>query len=484
MPTSHNWPLMLLQALELVHDDEAHNWSQLARALKVSRTTIRQGFEREFKITSFSMLKEHKPSEEFQEQAQGFVDGDTIRFSEEDNTATAASVSRRIKTLDELLAACKADLSVWRVKRWKAKKWDGFAKDEHKDLVFDEGKISGWLRASGVAVEPLWSIWAEFIRIEPIALFPTIQPVECAVSFRKPPKPPKTGIRRALIWADPHFGFTHDFRNGLLIPFHSRQVLDVILQIAQDAGIDRVVMLGDWLDLAEWSDRFIRRPEFMQCTQPAILESFWWLSQFRHALPKAKMSLHEGNHDERMTRAILTHLRAAYGLRAADEMDLPPAMSVPKLMALHKLHIEWVGDYPDDGEWLNAGIRLSHGSTARGGGGDTAKAVVMAADVTEIFGHIHRMEWVSRTKHLRDGRQVLAGFCPGCACWIDGRVPGKMGRQQWQNGCAIIDYEPKGSRYSITPIPIEDGYAIWDGKAFKARDRLAELRKALPDWNW
>lgn len=66
----------------------------------------------------------------------------------------------------------------------------------------------------------------------------------------------------------------------------------------------------------------------------------------------------DGNHEKQQRDAIKTHMVAAYKLRAADELDLPPALSVSKLLALHELGIEWRGGYPDEEYWLHDGFQL------------------------------------------------------------------------------------------------------------------------------
>lgn len=390
-----------------------------------------------------------------------------VTQEEHTNTATLESKTARIKTLDQLLQECAVDLDVWRVDHYLVNKWEVGAKNKSGEVV----------------VTPLFQVKAWLVRRRPEPLFPTIRPVTCEPVAALSPAPERSGILRSLVWADPHFGFTQDKRTAGLAPFHDRQVLDLVVQIAAAAEPDRIDCLGDVLDLPEWTDRFIRSPEFAHTTQPALLEAHWWLAQVRQVAPCAKLIMYEGNHERRLEAALMTHLDAAYGLRAVDEMNMPQALSVPRLLALHKLGIDWVSGYPGGGDWLNGGVRLSHGERAQVAG-NTAKAVVAGADATEIFGHIHRIEWVSRTKHLRDGRQVIAGFCPGCTCKIDGTVPAKTKRQQWQNGCAVVDFEVDGHGFSIAPVVIENGRAIWDGQLFEARDRLPDLREAYPDWNW
>jgi len=420
----------------------------------------------ELKTTSLARkLRELRAKKEGSALPSG--EREQITREEHANTVTLESNTARIKTLDQLLQECEVDLGIWRVDHYIVNKWEVGAKDK------------SW----AVIIHPLFQVKAWLVRRKPEPLFPTIRPVTCDTVTVPFPVPERAGILRSLVWADPHFGFTLDGRTAGLAPFHDRQVLDLVLQITLAAEPDRIDCLGDVLDLPEWTDRFIRSPEFAHTTQPALLEAHWWLAQLRLATLRARITLHEGNHERRLEAALVTHLEAAYGLRAVDEMNMPQALSVPRLLALHKLEIGWKGGYPGDGDWLNEGVHLSHGELAQVAG-NTAKAVVAGADTTEIFGHAHRIEWVSRTKHVHNGQQIIAGFCPGCTCKIDGTVPAKTKRQQWQNGCAIVDFEANGGGFSIAPIVIEDGRAIWNGQLFEARDRLPDLREAYPDWNW
>lgn len=398
------------------------------------------------------------------------------------NTATAWSNETRIKTLEQLLGACEVDLDTWKVDHYLINKWEVGAKAEYKDLTWTGGTLDGTLQAEGLTIAPLFQVKAWLVRQHPEPIFPTIQPIKSAVTYALPPKP-QGGILRNLTLADPHFWFRRDFQTSKLTPLHDRRVLDVILQIAYATQPNRIDVLGDILDATDWTTKFLRSPEFYWCTQPSLLETYWWLSQLRQTCPQAEINVYEGNHDDRMREAILQHLPAAYDLRAVDELELPPALSLPKLLALHQLGINWIGGYPDEVGWLNDGIKLRHGDVVRVPG-NTTKAVVQRADVTEIVAHVHRIEWTSRTKFLRDGREVIAAFCPGCTCHIDGRVPATRGEMQWQNGCALVDYQPDGRMFAITPIVIDNGRAIWDGKLFEARDRVEDLRVDFPDWNW
>jgi hypothetical protein len=62
-------------------------------------------------------------------------------------------------------------------------------------------------------------------------------------------------------------------------------------------------------------------------------------------------------------------------------------------------------------------------------------------------------------------------------------VPGHNHNQTWTQGLGIVDVFDF-DQFSITPIAVDNGVAVWDGKLFEARDRVPELCEGLPEWNW
>lgn len=402
------------------------------------------------------------------------------------NTATYESKSPRIKTLEQLLEAAEVDLSIWKVDHWLVNKWEVGAREQWTDITWKDGRIEeGHKREEGLHVEPLWQVKAWLVRIKPESIFPAIRPVKCKATYRKP-RPPSGGLRRAMLWADPQFGFHRSTRTATLQSFHCRATIDVILQITIAAQVNEVHILGDLLDLPEWSDKFLKHPQFYWSTQPSLEEAHWTLAQFRQALPDARITAHEGNHDKRMPEAILRHLPAAYDLRQAGRGIEPQwgTLSVPYLLDLEGLRIEWVAGYPDDVQRLNDGAILRHGNVARAKSNESARSIAQNATVTEFFGHTHKLEMASRTRWPGTGPEVIQAVSIGCACKIDGTVPGSKTGDQWQNGCCVVDYEADGAMASGNPVLIKDGRAVWDGCLFNARDRLEDLRGDLPDWKW
>ena len=398
------------------------------------------------------------------------------------NTATARSVGL-IHTLPGLLEACEADLDTWEVLKWRVRPYPGWAKHERSDFKWEQGAIvEGYSRKSGIEVVQLYSMSADFVRKEPLFVFPAVQPIETAATYKEPPPARTEGVGTALVWGDPQIGYAKDTRTAQLDPFHSREALDILVQIAAYLQPDRIDGLGDTLDLTEWSDRFTRKPEFRQTTQPAILEAHWWLAQLREAVPLAHIRLYEGNHEARIERALNNNLQAALGLKAADEIGLPPPLHPQRLLGLDALQVQWIGDYPDGCDWLNDNIQLSHGDIAVT---ETARRIANRSMFCQVYGHTHRCEVFGRVIDTRHGHQVVQAVNPGCMCRTDYVVPGHKRGQNWQQGIAVIRYEMSAAtRPEIMLVGIENGRALYDGHVFEARDRVADIATDIPHWNW
>ena len=463
---SHDYQFLLESARTLILDGRAKRYTDLARLLKINRDTLRVGLERNFGIRSFKQITGK------QIESRSLVGGeqdDKLDVEIDGNFATIRSVVvvDQIKTVAQLMRVAGMSPAEWDVINPKIKKWDVALK----------------LKQGGdkeiVQVVPSIYIEAPLRAKHPTAFEPVIQPIQ--IDMPKLPKVQKnkTGVRRALIVNDPQVGFRRTLHTSELHPFHDRRVLDLALQIAQTEQIDHISFGGDCLDLSEWSTKFMPEPEFFWTTQPALLEWAWWLTQFRLSQPGAEIKALEGNHDVRMPNLIATNMRQAYKLRAVDELSLPPAMSVPRLLALHKLNIEYVDHYPDNGYWLNQNVFITHGDVVRGNPGDTAKAIVNKQAFTTVFGHIHRRESVTRRMKTHGEDLIYTAFCPGAACLTDGTVPGSSSKDQWQNGIAVIEYTDDSE--NIIPIAIRDGKMIYNNQVWHARERETEVNKFLVD---
>lgn len=310
--------------------------------------------------------------------------------------------------------------------------------------------------------------------------FPVVHPIEANIPFNRPTKPKQDkALKKALIIPDSQNGYATDLSTGRLDPFHDRRCWDLALQLADHEQPDVIVLLGDMLDLPDWSDKFIRSPEFAQNTQPAINELHWWLTRLRQICPDAEITYIEGNHEIRIVNAIKTNLKAAFYLKPADRLDGPEIYSVPNLLGFESLGIEWVGDYPDGRVWLNDNYYLCHGTIAKAGPGQSAGGVVIDARSSSGNGHNHRLEMASKTVFARRGSVTYRSFSFGTLAKIPGRTPAKSKENNWQNALGLVSYEPGNGLFEVYPLFISEGRLLWDNKRFEGQDPVERIRKDL-----
>jgi len=307
------------------------------------------------------------------------------------------------------------------------------------------------------------------------------QPVN--ITAPKPAKQVKTKHKVAIALPDPQIGGRQLFDVGW-DAFHDEAAMDVALQLIsyleETDRVDWVINLGDFLDLPA-QGRFDQEAGFAGTTQKALDRGHLFLQQQRAAAgPKADIVLIEGNHDRRMEKFILSNSASAWGLKRAN-MDELPVMSIPYLLRLDEIGVEYIDAYPAGAFWLTPTFRAIHGTKARSNGSTAAAYTNESPHISTIFGHSHRLEIQSRT--VFDGRGAISSVAvsPGCLCRVDGAVPSVNGSthtdgspakhfENWQQGVTVITVDAEEKAF-VELVQISDGEAWFRGKHFKANRR-------------
>jgi hypothetical protein len=293
----------------------------------------------------------------------------------------------------------------------------------------------------------------------------------------------QTKLKCAVILPDPQIGYRR-YEDGTLDPFHDPRAIETALKVTaymqENFGVDMIINLGDFLDLPEHS-RFVVEAAFANTTQLAINYGYEFLAKQRAIAPDARVILLEGNHDDRLSLYATRNARASYGLKKATDLEGDPVLSVKNLLCLNELNVEFYDKYPsqDSQIWLGKYLRAMHGNKVRSGGSTAAAYTNDTSHLSTIFGHIHRIEMQYKTTYDADGPIRSVAFSPGCLCRVDGAVPsvnsgvGSDGRpgthwENWQQGMAIVWYNEETGRFSIDPIHIIEGSAVYHGLEFNA----------------
>jgi len=457
------------QAEKAILEGTPRQWVAIAEAIGVPETSLRRNLDElpdPLGDTDTKVLGWHTEEQRVNVQSTSLTSEEEVAF-------------------DEFLKRLDPDLDTWEVKQWDATKFTAWRKDEDKDLTFTEGVIDGHVRSGGILSQEFWNLKATFIRRKLISVLPAIEPVQFNTAFTKSPIPDASDeIRRALLLFDAHIGLRKDPRNGLLTSYHDRKALDIACQVAADQWFDVIYIGGDWIDLPEFSTNFDQEPEFHLTTQPTVYEGGFWLARLRSMSknPDVAVIYVEGNHEFRLTRYIRKYFYAMHDLRPYDEIEAP-IVTIPRLLGLDGLGIEWIPGY-EDGKaetWLTPQIKLVHGKHALQAG--TAKRTLDGSQVSVFFGHTHKKEeyWALTTNERGDKQQIVAASLG----WLGkhGEVPGAHESNAWHKGFGVVEYK-ENMPPKIEQVCVCDGEAICGGKLYKGTEPLSELREAFPDWNW
>lgn len=369
---------------------------------------------------------------------------------EESNDQSYRVISAKgVRTLTQLVKVAGIDLSKWVVIKKVINKWDAVSRDG----VIDLWQVKVWLER------------------RPEYYASPVKPV----SLRKRAAPPKSSpqnLQTCLVIPDAQVGFRRS-PEGELEPLHDRLAMDVVLQVCEELRPCKIIILGDMLDLAPWSTKYSTDPGLRFTTQHSLVELFWFLGCLRETCPESEIVYLEGNHENRIERALKEKVDEALDVRPANDPKGLPSLSIPRLLSLDSIDIDYRGPYGAS-YWLWDEVRIHHGHVVRGNSGGTTSAILNNSSHSQIVGHIHRVESHSKTIQVAEGSKIITAMSPGCLCRLDDAVPGFAGKpKNWQQGFGLVHKDDKG--VAVTSVPILNGRAILNQKVFVGEDYTSKL---------
>lgn len=340
----------------------------------------------------------------------------------------------------------------------------------------------------GVTSAPGGGYWNKLLNVryknknvdeEGLPLWPVIQPAKpVRVSLGKvPTKPSRKGFRMSLKGADTQIGYRAV--GDTYETFHDEAAMDIFIQVARAEQPEEIVILGDFLDLPS-QGKYAQEAGFARTTQMAIDAGHEFLAKLRAVCPEAKIIIIEGNHDKRMQNFIEQNALAAFGLKKANMPESWPVMSLPNLLRLDELGIEYQDAYPAAVSWDDDRTRNIHGTRSNAKGSTTAQYSNNLPHINTWVGHSHRCEITYKTVIGNRGEAIESYTAnPGALCKTDGTVPsvhsashatGASARivEDWQNGFGVNLYNDKGESWPQV-YRIKDGKALYNGTMYYAR---------------
>lgn len=319
----------------------------------------------------------------------------------------------------------------------------------------------------GIQFSPAWESGPtfDFVRQGPAVKLPSR-------TIKTIPNP--EGYQTAVIVPDCQIGYYRD-QNGELIPTHDEQAIGVCLSVIQKIQPNVIVCVGDNFDAPEFG-KYRLSPAFALTTQASIDRCTLFGAELRSAAPAADIIWIAGNHEERLTNAVIDNLKAAFGLRRGLSPSEDPVLSIPFLCRFDEHRVRYLAGYPASSYWINERLRVVHGSKVASGG-STAHKYLATSKTSIIYGHIHRREWAERSREDFDGPKTIMAASPGTLAKTDGAVPSTKGGidldgrpltivEDWQQGFSVVTFQPGDGEFWYEQIPIHSGRCFWRGRLF------------------
>ena len=359
---------------------------------------------------------------------------------------------KKAPTLEDLFKKFNINKDDWNVLTFKVNQWDVSAKEEI------DGKI----------------VWNTHTNYQAKAVIVKKKPTECefpAVQGAST-KPVKLKVKPVIrnnkvdiVVPDSQIGFKRNLDTNELEPLHDNKALAIVTQAIKDIRPDRVVLLGDMLDLPDWSTHFLISPEFSFTTQASIDFLASWLEEMR---PYCKEMIYiEGNHEKRMIVSIIKNTMQAYGIKPANQPKSAPVLSIPFLLGLDKLDVQYIGNYPAGEFYINNNLVCIHGHKVGAKSGQSVTKLLEDARISTITGHIHRLEMAHKTIWTQGKPKIYQAVTLGTIARIDGIVPSGSARHNWQQGFGVVEYDDEN--FQIDTIGIYNGRAIYRGNIYESK---------------
>jgi predicted phosphodiesterase len=240
--------------------------------------------------------------------------------------------------------------------------------------------------------------------------------------------------------------------------------MDVLYQIGQAIGVERIIVNGDWFDITSLS-RFTPGAEqhlrFID-ERAAYLRDFGGPVVMRQQFPDAVIDFVPGNHDVRPINWV-----------NANAMPLQGMFSLAQWLGIDdpKLAINLV----ESGRVLLAGGKLvvKHGTKVSQFAGQSVKKEMDQMGESVIMGHVHRRALIEVTKANRE----LVGVELGCLCTLTPHYGNREDVVNWQQGFLLVTEYPDGD-YALEQVKITNGKAHFRGRRFVSRFQAAPTEVA------
>lgn len=235
----------------------------------------------------------------------------------------------------------------------------------------------------------------------------------------------------------------------LQIPYENRKLFDGFLRFAEDFNPDRVVVIGDFLDVpgpARWNRGTAL--EFAGTLQRECDTGECYLADVRRTVgDSCRIDYHSGNHEKRIESYIKNKAPAFAGL---------DGLRIPSLLGFDGLGVTLLPDvFPLARGWISTHGDVVARTLSKSAG---SSAIIQAKRVGKsvVMGHTHRLGLVSETI----AGKTLTGVETGHM--MDLRKASYVAYPNWQAGFAAFELDERDRVRDIKLVKLDTrGEVSW-----------------------
>ena len=222
---------------------------------------------------------------------------------------------------------------------------------------------------------------------------------------------------------------TKEGRDVLVIPdlhcpYEDKRSLGAVEQVMKEYRWDEIIQIGDFMDLDCISDH--NKGKLKTIEGKTIQKDFDQgnaiLDRWQKLAPKTKITILEGNHDERMLRYIDAN------------PQLAGVVEVPKLLNLAKRGINWVPSWSEGKVYRIGNAYFTHGLYTNQ---YHAAKMVQRFGVNIFYGHLHDTQCFPLV--MRGEDKTIVGQSLGCICRYDQKYM-RNAPSNWQQAFADFHF--------------------------------------------
>ena len=270
-----------------------------------------------------------------------------------------------------------------------------------------------------------------------------------------PTKIPKRATKRkgkwltALLYGDSHF------------PFQDDRALDIVLAIAEDSKPDVVVHVGDGMDCYGITSKFDPNPNRVHKVQDEIDAYRTHLEQMAQTCPDAARYVLEGNHEDRLRRLLWSLPRDVQQLMSLRKVR--EVLQWPVLLDLGTIGFTWVPLKEQTQKAILPKFIVKHGVKVSQDSAMSARREMKTHTYSGASGHVHRKAIYYQGKGGIDrGNYVWLEL--GCTCDLNPEYT--KDPPNWQQGCAVIQFNTETGGFHIEDYYIHEGNAMGPGREY------------------